>query len=926
MAIPRRHFLRNMGLMASGFLLSKLPASGGGFQSAPHNIPVDKKLDPRWVRSLYQRGSATTYLKSREELKYIGMPVGGIGCGTLYLGGDGRLWLWDIFNENQEGVDPREIPWPDALHEGAKVRSRDGANYIAPTVLADKRVLDQGFYVEVEVNGKTLVKELRAEDWKEVKFEATYPVATVTYTDPGFPVTVMMKAYSPFIPLDADNSGLPATIFSFTFQNLGSEDLSMRILGWLENGVRKFTGPGDLRRNEIARRLNDCSGSMPDPSSGLGYLPDGKRWDIDLTAIVSSSTVPSSSERDAGTMCFGVLDGPAVAITDYKKEITYSHDAATGNHLTSALLASRDLAAGASADVSFVLSWHFPNTGSLQKLVADATSGNYYAATFKDALSVAEYIARYFNHLSSTTLAWHRTWYDSTLPWWFMERTFVNISCLATTTAHRFATGRFWAWEGVGACEGTCTHVWQYAQAMGRIFPAIEKDLRERVDLGVGFVQESGMIWFRAENAKHPAIDGQAGTILRFYREHTMSADGEFLKRNWPRMRKAISFILAQDKNGDGMEDTPLENTLDAVWDGEIAWIVGLCIAAVRAGEVMALEMGDDSFASLCQAYVSAGRKNMEKHLFNGEYFIHRPDAILGRKKLGSYNTSHIDQVYGQAWAHQIGLGRILDKGKTVSALKALWKYNFTPDVGPYIKTHKGGRPYALPGEAGMIMNTNPRNESRPYGESETWQLGYFHECMSGFEHQVAAHMMAEGLIQEALVLTRAVHDRYHAAKRNPFNEIECSDHYVRAMASYGTFITACGFEYHGPSGVISFTPRISAADFKAPFTAAEGWGSYSQQISSSREGPASFHPYSQLGSSSRSGSASLLTAQIVVIYGHVDLQRVRLAVPFVVRKVVVTLDEKVVASSFKQFGDGGVEIVFAESLRVEGSLGVRVS
>jgi non-lysosomal glucosylceramidase len=897
MALPRRHFLRNMGIMASGFLLSKLPASGiGGFQSAPHNIPVSKKLDPRWVRSLYQRGAATTYLKSRDELKYIGMPVGGIGCGTLYLGGDGRLWLWDIFNENQEGVDPRQIPWPDALHEGAKVRSRDGANYIAPTVASSKFILDQGFSVEVLVNGKSVVKQLRAEDWKEISFEATYPVATVTYTDPSFPVAVEMKAYSPFIPLDADNSGLPATVFSFSVRNVSGAALDVKILGWLENGVRKFTDSGDFRRNEIVRNI--AGGS----SAGNGYLQQ-KEWDADITAIHSSYTVPSS-ERDAGTMCIAVLDNAAVAVNDFRHAngIAYSHETATRTQLTGALQVYRNIAPGASASATFIISWHFKNTGTLQKLVTDASSGNYYAATFKDALSVAEYIAKHFNYLSSKTLAWHRTWYDSTLPWWFMERTFLNISCLATTTAHRFATGRFWAWEGVGACEGTCTHVWQYAQAMGRIFPSIEKDLRERVDLGVGFVPETGMIWFRAENAKHPAIDGQAGTVLRFYREHTMSADASFLKRNWPSIKKAITFIFNQDKNGDGMEDTPLENTLDAVWDGEIAWIVGLCIAAVRAGEVMALEMGDAVFAARCAAYVSSGRKNMESSLFNGEYFIHRPDAVLGRKKLGSYNTSHIDQVYGQAWAHQVGLGRVLDQSKTISALKALWKYNFTPDVGPYIKTHKGGRPYALAGEGGMIMNTNPANEPKPYGESVTWQLGYFHECMSGFEHQVAAHMMAEGLVSEALVLTRVVHDRYHAAKRNPFNEIECSDHYARAMASYGTFITACGFEYHGPSGYISFAPRVSAADFRAPFTSAEGWGTYSQQ-----------------------STKTYLNAEIAVGYGHLDLQRISLAPSFAVKKVLVTLDGKDVAAEFKQV-ERGLEIMFKNVVRVKGTLGMRVS
>ena len=165
-----------------------------------------------------------------------------------------------------------------------------------------------------------------------------------------------------------------------------------------------------------------------------------------------------------------------------------------------------------------------------------------------------------------------------------------------------------------------------------------------------------------------------------------------------------------------------------------------------------------------------------------------------------------------------------------------MWKYNFTPDVGPYIKEHPGGRPYALAGEGGMIMNTNPKNDSNPYGENKAWQLGYFNECMSGFEHQVASHLMAEGMTDEALVLTRMIHDRYHAFKRNPFNEIECSDHYARAMASYGTFITACGFEYHGPKGFIRFAPKWDKENFKAPFVTAGGWGCYTQQIKNGKQ------------------------------------------------------------------------------------------
>jgi hypothetical protein len=100
---------------------------------------------------------------------------------------------------------------------------------------------------------------------------------------------------------------------------------------------------------------------------------------------------------------------------------------------------------------------------------------------------------------------------------------------------------------------------------------------------------------------------------------------------------------------------------------------------------------------------------------------------------------------------------------------------------------------------------------------------------MSGFEYQVAGHMIWEGMVQEGLAITRAIHDRYHASRRNPWNEVECGDHYARAMASYGVFLAACGFEYHGPKGYLAFAPRLTPEEFHAAFTAAEGWGSLRQ-------------------------------------------------------------------------------------------------
>ncbi len=862
------------------FFATSMLWMAGGVQ-AQELIPVDKNLSPTWVKSLYDRGEPTTYLKSKNELQYIGMPVGGITAGGVYLGGDGRLWLWDIFNENQEGVEPKIVHWAEGqtTHD-TYVRSRDGACYVEPS--KDLRPLAQGFLLSFEYNGKTVYKTLEEKDWDEIAFEATYPMATVRYTDKALPVELSLQAYSPFIPLNEDDSALPATILSFTAVNKGNANVKISLVGYLENKTSiRSADPNSCRR------LNTVV-------TGNGMTAVGESL-----AILKKNRQNLPEKPDYGTMCIAVIDPQAKAYTSIQPgsfpvsaETTDSITKPVQEPLIGAVEKGMNLAAGATGHADFVISWYFPNL-TIDPKIKD--TGRYYSKQFASATEVAQYIATNFNRLSSTSKLWKETWQESTLPHWFLERTFLTINTLATSNAHRFDTGRFWAWEGVGACAGTCTHVWQYAQAMGRIFPALERDCRERTDLNIA-MEENGGIIFRAEMETRPAIDGQAGSVLRCYREHQMSADDAFLKRNWPNIKRAVQFILAQDKNGDGMEDTPMENTLDAVWDGEIAWIVGLCISGVRAGQEMAEEVGDTEFAKICADYVQKGSKNMDKYLFNGEYYIHRPDKEKGRAKLGSYNTSHIDQVMGQSWAFQVGLGRIQDQKKTVSALRALWKYNYTPDVGPYIAVNQGGRPYAVAGEGGMIMNTNPKKEAKPYGDNVTWQMGYFHECMSGFEYQVASHMIAEGMTDEGLVLVRSIHDRYDGAKRNPFNEIECSDHYARAMASYGAFITACGFEYHGPKGYMRFAPKWNAADFKAPFTAAEGWGTYAQQ---------------QTGGQ--------MTCTLNPKYGKVQLQSFSVVAPKgkSYRSATVTVNGQAVSAEVKQKGQD-VTISFANRITVD--------
>ena len=236
----------------------------------------------------------------------------------------------------------------------------------------------------------------------------------------------------------------------------------------------------------------------------------------------------------------------------------------------------------------------------------------------------------------------------------------------------------------------------------------------------------------------------------------------------------------------------------------------------------------------MCGHRAKGRRKSSSRSCSTGSTSFSRVDP----QHLDSINSGtgcEIDQVFGQSWAFQVGLGRVLPEKETRTALRSLWRYNFAPDVGPYRAVHTTG---PLVRDAGRSRPADvhlPRPswdfvKASGVGNAQPRYASYFNECMNGFEYQVAGHMVWEGLLQEGLAVTRAVHDRYHAARRNPWNEVECGDHYARSMASYGVFLAACGYEHHGPKGHLGFAPRLTPEKFRCAFTTAECWGAFEQK------------------------------------------------------------------------------------------------
>ncbi|MHC4890740.1 MAG: GH116 family glycosyl hydrolase [Planctomycetota bacterium] len=904
-------------------------------------IPAEKQLSQDAVRGLFERGSPETY--RGKDLDTIGMPIGGIATGQLYLRGDGTLGVWQIFNRH--------------IFSGY---GRDNYRTYRP----DSPV-DSGFAVIVEKDGKILAKQLN-QDFGTVEFAGEYPVGIVHYRDKGFPVKVEMEAFSPFIPLNAKDSALPATLFHITAENTSKRAVEVGILGWLENAVlfdsakhvdelrrsriinekdrqlivhtaeketipkkdvvpRKkiviadFEGPnyGDWKSTGEAFGAGPAHGTLPTQNPVSGFIGkglvntfiDGDRPHGTLTSPpfkisrkfinfligggnhirqtcinlvidgkVARTAVGKSNEKlewyfwnirefEGQTAQIQIVDrssggwghinidqielsdsprkaaiGPIDKLPDYGSMVLaavgrgastqevrkllgivgdstvklYAEEnvAYPATERRSAAMSAQpiELAPGAKRTFTFVLAWFFPNHAN----------GHEYASRFNSAAEVAHYVLDNHERLAGDTRKWHNIYYeDSTLPRWLLFRLHSTVCNLATGTCEWWKNGRFWAWEGVGCCTGTCTHVWNYAHAPARLFPELERSAREMQDFGQGFESNSGLVGFRSNRAY--AADGQCGTILKAYREHQMSGDNAFLKRNWPRIKKALEFSIARDGNDDGLIEDSQHNTFDINFEGANTFVGSLYLAALRAGEEMAREMGDEDFAKRCRKIFESGSRLTAERLWNGEYFIQLVD--LEKHPKHQYAKGCLsDQLFGQGWAHQLGLGYIYPPAHAKKALQSVWKYNWSPDIGPYNTTHKPERWFARSGEPGLFTCTWPKSPYLAAG------VRYKNEVWTGIEYQVAGHMVYEGMVNEALAICWGIHERYHPAKHNPFNEVECGDHYARAMASWGVYTALAGYEYDGPKGHLGFAPRLMPEDFRAAFTAAEGWGTFAQE------------------------------------------------------------------------------------------------
>ncbi|HEY3266149.1 MAG TPA: GH116 family glycosyl-hydrolase [Armatimonadota bacterium] len=782
-----------------------------------------------------------------EALRAIAFPLGGIGTGTVSLGGRGNLQDWEILNHPAKG---RDLPftffalWFQPAGEPAGARVMEGR---IPPPYREAHGISPG-----RLGG---LPRFRA-----ARFAGEYPFAWLDLEDPAVPLRPRLRAWNPMIPMDADASGIPCALFDWRIQNPSNTAVDFAIAmnvmnpsGWdgaqpLDSRHAAFLGANRNEAREAGglRGVQMSSDRLSPGEAAFGSLAISTTW--------TETQIRSQWRRGAWFDDLQAFwdDFRADGRLDAVEDAGPSPDGQTD---VAALITHARLEPGESVEIPFALTWSFPNlfnTWNTESSVAGKALGNYYARRFPDAWTAAEFLARERAELERVSAAFHDALFTSTLPEAILDAASANLGAIRSTTCTRTGDGRFNAFEGcgdaAGCCPMNCTHVWNYAQSVAFLYPELERTVRE-TDFGHN-TDAAGKMAFRTllplveeRWAYRPAADGQMGSILRLYREWRICGDMDFLMRLWPRAKAALEFAWSPansdgwDADRDGVMEGIQHNTYDIEFVGPNTMCGAWYLAALRAGAAMADALGEHDAAEAYRALAQSGALGYGA-TWNGEYFdqtvAFNAETQAGRltphggsapvdegEPRYQYGAGCLaDQMAGQWFARCVGLGHVLPEDRVKSSLAAILRHNFRATL----ENHEScQRTYALNDEAGLLLCTWPR------GGRPRFPFPYADEIWSGVEYHVAAHLIYEGFADEGVRLVKAARARFDGVHRNPWDECECGHHYARSLSSWSLVLAWSGYRYSAPEASIGFDP-VAPGDFRCFFTAGEAWGVYERR------------------------------------------------------------------------------------------------
>ncbi len=697
------------------------------------------------------------------------------------------------------------------------------------------------------------------------EFLPRFPFATLNLTDENLPLSCELTGWSPFLPGTADDSSLPVAALEYKLINRSARPVEAVFSFHAKNFLAVGQTAEDKARQSVTRLPSGFA-------LGQAALPDAPHQEAAFGVECSDP----NARIDCGWFRGGWFD----ANTMVWRTVAAGESPARPPHETGepsaggSLYVPCKLAAGESRTITLRLSWYAPHSDlrvgkdpeeapapagggcacSCGKNPTKETYAPWYAGRFADLAAVAAYWREHFARLRAESAKFRDCFYDTTLPPEVTEAVAANLTILKSPTVLRQKDGRLWAWEGCcdgnGCCHGSCTHVWNYAQALPHLFPDLERSLRQ-TEFNES-QDERGHQNFRAnlpirptEHHFHAAADGQLGGIMKIYREWRVSGDLAWLRGLWPRVKQSLEYCIELwDPDRLGVLIEPHHNTYDIEFWGPDGMCASIYLGALEAAARMAEAVGDKN--QNYRQLAAKGRSYVEEKLFNGEYFIqevrwqglraqdpvavaaqgcagqnnYSPEALALMEKEGpKYQYGHgclADGVIGDWLARACGLPGVLNVEQVRAHLRAVFEHNLKRDLRSHACTQRPT--YGLGAEGALIACAWPR------GRDLAIPFPYSDEVFTGIEYQVAAHLIMLGLVEPGLEVVRVCRERYDGRRRNPFNEYECGHWYARALASYSLLAALSGARYDAAEQTLYLAPA-RAGDFRCFLATATGYG-----------------------------------------------------------------------------------------------------
>ncbi|MBD3242857.1 MAG: hypothetical protein GF331_19855, partial [Chitinivibrionales bacterium] len=611
---------RRDGQDALGSVLSAPPSLCEGIMNTGVSVAI-RIFAPRSATDCNtRRGGQQMY----NGLRNSGLPLGGLGTGSVELRSDGFFHEWQIMNNGPWGSGPIIEAPLDTLYFGMQVSSRSQRrSAILGLPPSQNQHLNDPYHIP----------------WIEhpVDIDAVtrFPFTSLDYRFERFPIHVSLEVFSPFIPHDSRHSGLPAAYCSFALKNTGKERAEVALFGALRNlvGYTRPQSPSSIAfrqngtcgslvftREEMPRDANDGGsmvlGTMPSPRARLSYVahPRSSRdiWEPLRDAAALEST-------DLGTFAGEIGNVGASRKAQLRQGMPHG-----------VLCQTVRLAPGAQVTLGFVLTWHFPDFAERDyepRKLKGQIIGHRYAEWYDNASAVYDDVVRKQRELTDRTRAFTNAYYSGTQPQWLLDAVAAQLTTLVKSSWWA-RDGRFGIWEGLGCCGLQTTDITYYGSfPIVQFFPDIQQSqmrlTRQHID-GGGKVPHMMPGSFSCADVDHRGrIDLIPQFVLLVWRDVLWTGDLNYAREMWPVVHQSLEAFKRFDTDGDGL---PNNSGPDQTYDqfplkGTSAFVGYIYAGALRAAVSLAALLGHDEQARSLQARLDKAMPTLEEQLWNGEYY-----------------------------------------------------------------------------------------------------------------------------------------------------------------------------------------------------------------------------------------------------------------------------------------------------------------